>query len=264
MKNTLQPPFLTHAIADKLVKFTGEGRTERIQYLAADHSERWADPEEKVRAEFWAELIYKYEYRPERIRFEVKVPRRTPNDLADLVIYGDKDDELKAPYFVFECKRADVSDAEFAQSIEQACGNRANLAAHFCGAIAGLTRRFLRFDKFPPGERDKTSCPTFPFATASSPTGAFTRVSRATTWSPSRAKNYAPPSANATRPFGKVDAAAPSPPSASSAKSSSSNTATRRTANAMTVSRIPSSAVVKKPLMNSPSVSTSSTAPSRS
>ena len=160
--NDKQPPYLKQAIADGLVKFTGEGKTERIQYVTAAHSERWADPEEKVRAEFWAELIYKYEYRPERIRFEVKVPRRTPNDLADLVIYGDKDEELKAPYFVLECKRADVSDAEFAQSIEQACGNRANLAAHFCGAIAGLTRRFLRFDKFPPGERDKNILPDIP------------------------------------------------------------------------------------------------------
>ena len=162
MNNKLQPPFLTHAIADGLANFAGEGKTERIRYVAADHSERWADPEEKVRAEFWAELIYKYEYRPERIRFEVRVPRRMPNDLADLVIYGDKDKEMKEPYFVFECKRADVSDAEFTQSIEQACGNRANLAAPFCGAIAGLTRRFLRFDKFPPGERDKNILPDIP------------------------------------------------------------------------------------------------------
>ena len=162
MNNKPQPPYLKQAIADGLVSFTGEGKTERIKYLAAAHSERWADPEEKVRAEFWAELIYKYEYRPERIRFEVKVPRRTPNDLADLVIYGDKDEELKEPYFVCECKRADISDAEFAQSIEQACGNRANLAARFCGAIAGLTRRFLRFDKFPPGERDKNILPDIP------------------------------------------------------------------------------------------------------
>jgi type I restriction enzyme M protein len=162
MNEKPQPPFLKYAIADGLAKFTSEGKTERIHYLAADHTERWADPEEKVRAEFWAELIYKYEYRPERIRFEVKVPRRTPNDLADLVIYGDKDEELKAPYFVFECKRADLSDAEFAQSIEQSCGNRANLAALFCGAIAGLTRRFLRFDKFPPGERYKNILPDIP------------------------------------------------------------------------------------------------------
>lgn len=155
MSATKQPPFIKHAIADGLVTFSGEGKTERIHYVSANHSERWADPEEKVRAEFWAELIYKYEYRPERIRFEVKVPRRTPNDLADIVIYGDKDEELKSPWFVIECKRPDVSDAEFAQSIEQACGNRASLEAKFCGAVAGLTRRFLSFEKFPSGERDK-------------------------------------------------------------------------------------------------------------
>ena len=52
MPEQLQPPFLKHAIADGLVKFSGEGKTERIHYIAADHSERWADPEEKVRAEF--------------------------------------------------------------------------------------------------------------------------------------------------------------------------------------------------------------------
>ena len=119
--------YLEQALADGEAEIVGEGRTERIRYVAADHSERWSDPEEKVRAEFWAELIYKYEYPPERLGFEVNVPRRTPNDFADLVIY--RDNELKSPWFVFECKRADVSDAEFNQSIEQACGNRASLGA---------------------------------------------------------------------------------------------------------------------------------------
>ncbi|MEI6606242.1 MAG: N-6 DNA methylase [Verrucomicrobiota bacterium] len=176
MHDTRQPPFLKHAENDGFIKFTGDGKTERVHYVAADHSERWADPEEKVRAEFWAELIYKYEYRPERIRFEVKVPRRTPGDLADLVIYGDKDDELKAPYLVFECKRADVSDAEFTQAIEQACGNRANLAAPFCGVIAGMTRRFLRFDdarKYPPGERDRNILADIPIRYGKPPAWRF-------------------------------------------------------------------------------------------
>lgn len=153
---TTQPKtYLERAIEDGYAKISGEGKTQRIHYNAASHSERWSDPEEKVRAEFWAELIYKYQYRPERMRFEVKVPRRTPHDLADIVIYGDKDEELKSPWFVFECKRADVSDAEFAQAIEQACGNRASLGATYSGTIAGLTRRLLRFDKFPAGEREK-------------------------------------------------------------------------------------------------------------
>ena len=105
--------------------------------------------------------MYKYEYPPEAIAFEVNVPRRTPNDYADLVIYLDSA-EKKSPYFVFECKRADVSDAEFSQSIEQTCGNRASLSAQFCGAVAGLTRRLLRFDKFPAGERDKNHLTDIP------------------------------------------------------------------------------------------------------
>src|SRR2546430_14088693 len=160
MPDTHEPTYTERAIADGLAEITGEGKNERIYYKAADHTERWSDPEEKVRAEFWAELILKYEYPAERILFEVNVPRRTPNDYADIVIYSD--DALKTPYFVFECKRADVSDAEFAQSIEQACGNRASLGAPYAGAIAGLTRRLLRFDKFPAGERDKNHLTDIP------------------------------------------------------------------------------------------------------
>ena len=137
--------YLERALNDGLAEFTGEGRNERIHYRAANHSERWSDPEERIRAELWAELIYKYEYLPERLGFEVTVPRRTPSDYADLVIYAD--DELKSPYFVFECKRGEVSDAEFAQAVEQACGNRASLYAPYCGSVAGLTRRLLRFNR---------------------------------------------------------------------------------------------------------------------
>ena len=152
--------YLERAIADGHAEIVGEGRNERIHYIDADRSERWSDPEEKVRAEFWAELIYKYEYTPERMNFEVTVPDRTPSRSADLVIYHD--DELKSPYFVFECKRSDLSDAAFDQSIEQAVGNRNLLGADYCGAIAGYTRRLLRFDKFPPGERDRNRLSDIP------------------------------------------------------------------------------------------------------
>ena len=152
--------WLARALSDGHAEITGEGRSERIRYSAAGHSERWADPEEKVRAELWAELIYRYEYPPERIAFEVNVPRRTPNDFADPVIYSD--DEKKMPYFVIECKRADLSDAAFNQAIEQACGNRASLGALYCGVVAGLTRRLLRFDQYPPGERERNRMADIP------------------------------------------------------------------------------------------------------
>ena len=148
------------ALVDGHVQLAGDSRNERIYYVAAEHSGRYSNPEEKVVAELWAELIYRYEYPPKRILFEVKVPGRIPNQIADLVVY--EDDDHKSPYFVFECKRADLSDAAFDQAIEQACGYRASLGANYCGAVAGLTRRLLRFDNFPPGERDRNHLTDIP------------------------------------------------------------------------------------------------------
>ena len=64
MPDMLPAECLERAFADGLAERSGEGRSERIRYVAADHSERWADPEEKVRAELWAELVYNYGYAP--------------------------------------------------------------------------------------------------------------------------------------------------------------------------------------------------------
>ncbi|MGI8481088.1 MAG: type I restriction enzyme HsdR N-terminal domain-containing protein, partial [Chthoniobacterales bacterium] len=88
--------FLQRALADGHAKLTGDGKTQKIIYFAVNWAERYCDPEERVRAEFWAELIYRLEYKPERIGIERTVPRRTPADRADLVIYHD--DEHMRPY----------------------------------------------------------------------------------------------------------------------------------------------------------------------
>ena len=53
---------LERAMSEGLAEIVGDGRGARIRYANADHSERWTDPEEKVRAELWAELVYKYGY----------------------------------------------------------------------------------------------------------------------------------------------------------------------------------------------------------
>lgn len=70
-------------------------------------TENYNDPEEKVRAEFWAELIYKYDYPANRIKVEVSVPDRVPTDRADIVVFSD--DECKRPYIVVECKKDGVT-----------------------------------------------------------------------------------------------------------------------------------------------------------
>src|SRR6266498_5921454 len=98
--------FLQRAIQDGHAKFIGEGKNQQILYIAANHKERFSDPEEIVRAEFWAELIYRLEYKPERIDFEVTVPRRTPSDWAALVIYHAA--LHPTPFAVLEPKKAGI------------------------------------------------------------------------------------------------------------------------------------------------------------
>ena len=73
------------------------------------------------------------------------MPDRTPKDIADLVVF--RDDKRTRPYAVIECKHDDITDSEFDQAVEQACGNGtwAKLRANFVGVVAGQTRRFLDF-----------------------------------------------------------------------------------------------------------------------
>lgn len=101
------------------------------------------------------------------------MPRRTPSDRADLVIYRDK--EKKDPYIVIECKKDGISDAEFAQAIEQACGNRASLGAAFAGVVSGSTRRFFDFTKHKPQERQKNIIADLPIRYGKPPEYRFYR-----------------------------------------------------------------------------------------
>lgn len=114
--------YLNRAIADGYAFITGDEGKQWITYVSSDnHKEKYSDPEEQVRAEFWAELIYEYDYPANRIKIEVTIPDRVPTDRADIVIFSD--DECKKPYAVVECKKDGVTDAEFLQAIEQGVGN---------------------------------------------------------------------------------------------------------------------------------------------
>lgn len=138
--------YLNRAIADGYVFITGDEGKQWITYVSSDnHKEKYSDPEEQVRAEFWAELIYEYDYPANRIKIEVTIPDRIPTDRADIVIFSD--DECKKSYAVVECKKDGVTDAEFLQAIEQGVGNATwvKLRASYVVIIAGATRRVLDF-----------------------------------------------------------------------------------------------------------------------
>lgn len=134
--------FLKRAFDDGHLQVISSGRTEKVRYVAVNRAERWGDPEEKVRAAFFSELVYRYHYDPDCIGVEVTVPDRTPVDRADLVVF--RDSSRTNPYAVIECKRDDVSDAEFKQAVEQAFGNghAHKFRADYIGVVAGHTRAF--------------------------------------------------------------------------------------------------------------------------
>src|SRR5206468_4249035 len=109
------------------------------------------EPEEWVRAATVAWLVVDRGYPPNRIRLEVRVPRRTPNDHADVVVF--RDDACRDPYLVVENKEADQSDTSRSQGIEQVFGYANSLAAPL--AMYDDSTSSILFDRasHPPLER---------------------------------------------------------------------------------------------------------------
>ncbi|MDD5432505.1 MAG: N-6 DNA methylase [Candidatus Omnitrophica bacterium] len=122
-------------------------------HCSREYTTGFKNPEEKVRASYFAELILDYDYPQKRIDFEVTVPRRTPEDRADIVVY--EDDELKKPYLVVECKKDGITEAERKQAIEQAFGNANSLRGQLASVVAGTTKTAFDVAGFKPKEREK-------------------------------------------------------------------------------------------------------------
>jgi type I restriction enzyme M protein len=158
--------YLEQAIKAGYAHITGAEGHRKITYVSSlNHTESYDDPEEQVRAEYWAALIYKYEYPVTRIRIEVVVPNRTQNDRADIVVF--QDDDCKRPYAVVVCKKDGVTDVEFNQAIEEGIGNATwvKLRANYVVIIAGSTHRVYDVsDKFGIFEREKNIVADMPYA----------------------------------------------------------------------------------------------------
>ena len=136
--------FLRIGEQKRYIEFLNQKTT--IRYVVPGKEYKFTDPEEQVRAEYYVELIERYQYPQTRIDLEVAVPSRTPSDFADIVLF--KDDDKKDPYIIIECKKDGISEMEFHQAIEQAFGNCNPLRGHYAAVIAGTTRRFFNVKDF--------------------------------------------------------------------------------------------------------------------
>ncbi len=152
--------YLQIGITNGLIEFNADNT--RITYTNRNKTYSFKDPEETVRAETFVQLIEVYGYAPENVDFEVRVPRRTPNDLADIVIYTD--DKLTTAYIVVECKKEIVTDAEYKQAIEQGFGNANSLKAAFLWVTSKTLNNYYDVKNFGGMERELNQLADIPKA----------------------------------------------------------------------------------------------------
>lgn len=143
-----------------IIKIYTEGDREKITYHAKESKTyNYKDPEEKVRASYFCELVMLYGYDAKDISLEVTMPARTPSNLADIVLYT-KDGQ---PYLVVECKKDKITDSEFNQAVEQAFGNANSLRAKFTAVVAGNTRSFYNVADYSGAEREHNILGKIPY-----------------------------------------------------------------------------------------------------
>lgn len=119
----------------------------RITYIFQKKERNYNNPEEKVQAETFLRLILDYNYPVSRIRQFVPVTMGSDIKEADIVVY---DDEMcLAPRIVVECKRQEVSEAEFLQAIEQAYSYAFSLPCNvkYTWVTSGIRNEYFEVDK---------------------------------------------------------------------------------------------------------------------
>jgi len=144
--------FVAEALRRGILRFE-EDEAKIVYSLKTEHKYNWTDPEEWVRAATVAWLIIDRDYPSNRIKLEQRVPRRTPNDFADIVVFHD--DACLEPYVVVENKPANQSERNRAQAIEQGFGNAASLGANLVLYDESTTSILFRRDGFPALERNR-------------------------------------------------------------------------------------------------------------
>ena len=149
-EDILATPYVVGAIRRGIITVEGPRVTYRINQ---QRSYSWIDPEEWVRAHSIAWLVIERDYPVGRIRTEVNVPRRTPNDFADIVVY--RDDQCREPYLAIENKSSGQTDRGRIQWIEQLFGNANSLRCPLGLYDEGDASLFFDIANHPPTERNR-------------------------------------------------------------------------------------------------------------
>jgi len=139
-----------------LIKFDDEQKY--ITYVHQNKKRNYTNPEERVQAETFLKLILTYGYDTKRIRLFVAVTMGASIKEADIIVYND--DQCRSPHIVVECKKQDVSEAEFIQAVEQAFSYAVADGASFVWVTSGIKEQYYQVPKEKP--KDRITIPDIP------------------------------------------------------------------------------------------------------
>lgn len=109
-------------------------------------SYNFKDPEEKVKARVFVELIVKYLYPIQRLDTEVYPPRREPKLPADIVVY--KDDDKETAFIVIETK-AESTKKDIDEAKREGLGNANLMNAKYLLVVCASERMSYNLQKHP-------------------------------------------------------------------------------------------------------------------
>lgn len=119
----------------------------RICYIGQNKERNYTNPEEKVQAQTFLQLIIDYNYPVNQIRqFESVTMGREVKE-ADIVVFEDS--LCVKPLILVECKKQEVSEAEFQQAINQAYSYAFALPGQvkYVWITSGIKNEYFEVDK---------------------------------------------------------------------------------------------------------------------
>ncbi len=136
---------IEQGIEKGLIEILNDGK--QVNYIHQGKKRSLTNPEEEVQLETFLKLVLVYGYPVERIAQFKTVTMASSTKEADIIVYNDI--EHTKPHIVVECKKAEVSELEFLQAVEQAASYAYALSGtiKYIWITSGIKDVSFRIDK---------------------------------------------------------------------------------------------------------------------
>lgn len=135
----------------KLIRLEDDGKY--IVYVHQDKRRNYANPEEKIQAEAFLQLVLVYKYPVDRIAQFVSVQMGSETKEADIIVYSDV--LHKSPLIIVECKKETVSELEFIRASDQATSYAVAEGARYVWTTSGIKNEYFEI----PAKKPKARIP---------------------------------------------------------------------------------------------------------